>query len=281
MQDYFAKNIDMEEMNRYLVRDKKNKTWYEKDITVVNSKKLPPGALDDERGVVTPPFMFVQLAETWDFYNLIILGCLLCSCPDGPRSQPLVQKKDLVSFAEAAVGIHGRRQALRALKYVKDRPASIMEVFVHMFLGLPNHLGGLGLKGGIFNYEVKLGLEGSNALRQKHCYIDYYFPDKKIGYEYQGGSHVGTYDFDSARSVALERLGYKIIPITKSQLYDHNKRKQLFEYICAEHDLRFRIRTKKYAIGVEKIYEALPKLTGKNVASPLADMYSSDKLNLF
>ncbi len=148
---------------------------------------------------------------------------------------------------------------MRALKYMKDDACSIMEIFVDMFLGLPNFMGGLGLKGGVFNYEVILSSESAVAIGQDRCFIDYCFPSARIAYEYQGTDHNTSIDQDSSRMMALRRMGYNIITVTKSQLYIPEKLQQLLRYAAKTHKTKIRLRSKSYAESFQRIHTLLPR----------------------
>ncbi len=276
-QRVFAEKIARVKQAKYLVLSERDKFNNSIGVSYTCTKRLPADALDHERGVVTPYFMFLQLAKDYDLFELILLACLLCSCEDGPRTAVLLEKQKLVAFVQAAVGHRGRSKALHALRYVNERAVSVMEVFVHMFFALPNNLGGLGLKGGVFNYKVELDAEGKKALQQDYCYIDYCFPDLKIGYEYLGSGHSSTMDFDSARTVALGRMGYKIQNITKTQLYNPYRRLQLFKQVLTMHGKTMRIRTPNFEMALNRLHEILPRIAGTNEASPLANYISHDK----
>lgn len=225
--------------------------------------------------VVSPKLMFVQLVNKLDLHEAIILGNLLCACPEGPRSEPLITKSALENFVLAAKGHNGLPRARMALQYVEDRSCSIMEVFVGLFLSLPNHLGGLGLKGGCFNYIIQLDRQGAAALGQDSCYVDYCFPAKKIAFEYLGETHKNTLDFDSARNMTLTRLGFTVITITKSQLYNPLKLSQLLDQAADLCGAKIRIRTKKYVTAQLRIRELLPKLSDRSGSLDLSHHISS------
>lgn len=259
MTNCFDERIAQSTRTKYLVLKKKGQASSKDVEYIICTRELPDGALDHVRRVVSPQFMYLQLAKGFDLFELIILGCLLCSCPHGPYSVPLLTHKELLDFTLEMKGFPGRKKALQALAYVKERAGSIMEIFVHMFLGLPNNLGGLGIEGGIFNHEIKLNNAGKNALKQNSCHIDYCFPEVKIGIEYQGGHHQRTMDQDSARTTALEDQGFKIVAVTKTQLYDPAQRAQLFRYILKLFKKRHRIRNTQFEISLRRIIELLPR----------------------
>ncbi|MDI9469147.1 MAG: DUF559 domain-containing protein [Bacillota bacterium] len=216
--------------------------------------------LRDGRRVVSPPLMFVQLASQFDLHQTIILGNLLCSQPRGLFSSPLLRCSDLEAIINEATGLNGVKRARQVLRYVQEGACSIMEVFVHLFLSLPNQYGGLGLSGGVFNYEVILDEKAKAAMGQQSCFIDYCFPELKIAYEYQGEQHNRTVDQDSRRTHVLRSLGYNVITITCSQLYTPLTREHFFAFVLKQHGVRQRIRSEKYEPNLQRLHELLPRL---------------------
>ncbi|HHU53723.1 MAG TPA: DUF559 domain-containing protein [Clostridiaceae bacterium] len=261
VQQYFKAEMDTRKFEQYLVLNPKDRFNTKEEKSFICTKKISESSLIINNGiaVVTPELMFLQLAAELDILQTIILANLLCAYPNGPLSEPLMRKEKLLAFANKAAGLHGRTKALRALQYTQNGAGSIMEVFVHMFLGLPHNLGGLGLKGGLFNYKIVLDKESSQALKQKNCYVDYCFPKMKIAYEYQGEYHNETVDHDSSRIMALNRMGYTVKTITKTQLYDSSKLNQLIHYIANKHKKRIQIRTDNFQNNFLRLRSLLPK----------------------
>ncbi len=225
------------------------------------TRPLPPSSLHRTvDGVVASiELVFIQLAASLDIWQTIILGDLICAYPGGLSSRPVTTPSRLISYAEQAAGFPGRKQALYALQYVKGNANSSQEVFVDLFIGLPHALGGLGIKGGIFNCEVPLTDAEASVMRTRRFFIDYCFQDAKIAYEYQGKHHDNTTDRDTRRHLALGRLGYRLVPITRSILYDSDQLKLFLKHVPKLHQVRIQIRTDKYERGLLRIHELLPR----------------------
>ena len=204
-QQYYQLGNNPGEIEHVTVTEKRFRFFSDRYKIHVCSTPLPKSSFACANGLdlVSPPLMFVQMANELDIIELILLGNLLCSLPNGPFSKAVTTRQKLINYAKSAEGLFGRKKALRALKYVSNDACSIMEIFLAMFLSLPRSLGGLGLKGGVFNYPLLMDGESFAAIKKNQCFIDYCFPKEKIGYEYQGEIHNSSVDQDSSRIMAL------------------------------------------------------------------------------
>ena len=112
---------------------------------------LPVGAVITRNGkmVASPELLFLEFASELNIHRLILLGLQLCSHPPGNPSAAITTKQKLDTFLAKTTGYRGQRKALRAMKYVKNSSASIMESLVYMILALPHVLGGYGLNGAV------------------------------------------------------------------------------------------------------------------------------------
>ncbi|MDI9498751.1 MAG: hypothetical protein QM270_09770 [Bacillota bacterium] len=203
--------------------------------------------------------VFLQLAASLDIWQTIILGDLICAYPEGVHSQPWVTPERLLKYTQQAKGMYGRRQALRALQYVKPNANSCQEVFVDLFIGLPHVLGGLGVKGGCFNCEVVLTDPEASAMKTDRFFIDYCFQNARIAYEYQDRHHDNTTDRDTRRNLALSRLGYHLIPVTRSILYFPEQLDLFLQHVANTHKTRLQIRSDQYERSLQRIHELLPR----------------------
>ena len=262
---YFEQEISAITQTQYTVLNRADRFMLNGQTAHICTQDIPSNGLCIKHGVgiVSPHLMFIQLAKQFDIFQTIILGNLLCSRPDGAFASQQITKSELLDFVIQAKGHHGQRRAYQALRYVKDNAFSVMEIFVDLFLGLPMCMGGLGLKGGVFNCEIILDYESSQAIKKDRCFIDYCFPEPKIGYEYQSEYHNQTIDQDSSRSMALSRMNYRITTITKSQLYDKNKLKQLLFYAAKIHKIKYQIRTPNYEKNLNRIRQLLPRFPNR------------------
>jgi len=131
--------------------------------------KLPKGnfvQLNENFAVSTPEFCFLQMADELSLFELILLGYEFCGNyrldldPDSERGfverKPLTSIARLRSFIDGAPGVHGRKQALKALPFIAERSASPMESALAIMLTLPVELGGLGLPLPEMNYPHRI-----------------------------------------------------------------------------------------------------------------------------
>ena len=90
---------------------------------------LPSGAVVSRNGkmIASPELMFLQLACKLNIHRLILLGLQLCSHPPGNPSGAITTKQNLKTFLAKTSGHRGHPKALRAVKYLENGSASIME----------------------------------------------------------------------------------------------------------------------------------------------------------
>lgn len=224
---------------------------------------LPPGALTVRNGIMvaSPEMLFLELACKLSIHRLILLGMQLCSHPPGLPSSAITTKQKLCTFLAKTTGRRGHRKAIRALKYVENGSASIMESLTFMFLGLPNALGGYGLNGAVFNHEIKLTSEAKTHLGQGRCFLDLYYKKVKLGVEYESytfHSSPSELGKDALRTAVLRRKGIKMMSLHTIQLYDKDACRDFAYNLAARLGKRINIRTKKFDEMHTILRELLP-----------------------
>ncbi|MGI6732978.1 MAG: hypothetical protein ACOX4J_02210 [Anaerovoracaceae bacterium] len=212
---------------------------------------LPPEAVVSKNGtiVASPELLFLQLASKLDIQRLILLGLQLLSHPPGNPELAITTKQNLKTFLSKISGHRGHRKAFRALKYLENGSASIMESIVYMILTLPHILGGYGLDGAVFNHEIKLKEETSKRLGQKRCFADLYYKSARLAVEYESFAfHSSPFDQgkDVLRSAILERQGIEVMRLTTIQLYDKDACMDFAFNLASRLGKRIQIRTKKF-----------------------------------
>jgi len=248
------------------------------DITVakyntrfrINGKKvhstefiLPPGAIitRDGKKIATPELLFLELASKLSIHRLILLGLQLCSHPPGLPSAAITTKKKIDLFIAKTKGFKGQRKALKAMKYVRNGSASIMESLTYMILELPHALGGFGLNGAVFNHEIKLKGEARITLGQDRCFVDLYYKEAKLGVEYESFTYHNSpteQGKDAIRSNALKRKGINMMHLNTIQLYDRSACRDFAINLAKNLGRRIQIRTKKFDEMHTLLRELLP-----------------------
>ena len=212
---------------------------------------LPSGAVVSRNGkmVASPELMFLQLACKLNIHRLILLGLQLCSHPPGNPSGAITTKQNLKTFLAKTSGHRGHPKALRAVKYLENGSASIMESMAYMLLTLPHALGGYGLGGAVFNHEIKLKGEAVTRLGQKRCFTDLYYKQARLAVEYESftfHSSPSEQGKDVMRSAILNRHGVEVIRLSTIQLYDKDACMDFVFNLASRLGKRIQIRTKKF-----------------------------------
>ncbi len=130
-----------------------------------------------------------------------------------------------------------------------------------MLLTLPHLLGGYGLAGAAFNYEIKLEGKDSRRLRQKRCFIDLYYSSAKLAIEYESfafHSRPAEQGKDAIRSAILERQGIEVVHLNTIQLYNKSAWRDFVFNFSSHLGKRIQIRTPKFEEMNELIRALLP-----------------------
>ncbi len=224
----------------------------------INGKKihackltLPPGAvkiLDGEK-VASPELLFLELASELCIHRLILLGLQLCSHPLGSPSSAITTKQKLSTFLAKTSGHRGHRKAMRAAMYLENGSRSIMESLAFMIFTLPHALGGYGLKGAVFNHEIRLK-DGMKAhLGQNCCFVDLYYIKAKVAVEYDSFTfhkRPSEQGKDAIRSAILERQGIDVMHLNTIQLYDRNACMIFAKNLAARLGKRIEMHTSRF-----------------------------------
>lgn len=232
---------------------------------------LPDGAVITHNGrtVASPELLFLELAGKLSIHQLILLGLQLCSHPPGLPSAAITTKEKLNLFLSKTAGHRGHRKALRALKYTENGSASIMESIACMILTLPYSLGGYGLHGAVFNYEIKLKNNARTRLGQNRCFTDLYYRQAKLAVEYESFAYHNSpleQGRDVIRAAILERQGVDVMHLSTIQLYDRDTCRDFAHNLAARIGKRIHARTKKFDEMHTLLRSLLPE--GKSASRP-------------
>ncbi|MDD4494566.1 MAG: hypothetical protein PHV32_09525 [Eubacteriales bacterium] len=212
---------------------------------------LPAGAVVSRKGqmVASPELTFLEFASQLSIHRLILLGLQLCSHPPGNPFEAITTKQKIKNFVAKSQGHRGHRKAARAVKYIEDGSASVMESIAFMILTLPHALGGYGLGGAVFNYEFKLKDEAGKRLGQNRCFMDLFYKTAKIAIEYESFAfHNSQVELgkDAIRSAALERHGVEVMHLKAIQLYNKDACSDFAINLASRLGRRIQIRTSKF-----------------------------------
>ena len=175
--------------------------------------------------VCSPELCFVQMATGWNLPKLIELGFELCGAYDLSDNSyrtcaPLTSVEKLTAYANSLDKTHGKRKAIKALRYVANGSASSRETILTMLLTLPYRMGGYGLKQPLLNHRIDLGRRERRIAGKNYLVCDLYWPEAKLDVEYDGGNHEDPEQMlkDSMRRDALVSMGITVLTVTKWQL---------------------------------------------------------------
>lgn len=153
--------------------------------------------------------------------------------------EPLTSVSRLLATAYELHDSYGKGRVWEALRWIVDGSRSPKETDLYLILCLPATLGGFALPRPILNHaiDVRSVREGFFA-RWPTCTVDLYWPyahlvveyDSKTNHEDLGEEKVAA---DAARAAALEDLGYTVVTVRTSDLYDDSRLRNKAEDIAA------------------------------------------------
>ncbi len=195
---------------------------------------LPEGSLLDAGAgvlVCSAPLAFVQICRNTPLDRCIKLGCFICgayslepSAKSGTvKRHPLATPEELNDFVIQAGHLRGSRKAAAALPWIHSGSASPQETNLALPFYLPARMGGYGFAPPLMNYKIPLdederAIEGSLNVK-----IDVYWPDQKIGFEYNSyseHSEAKKIGEDERRSLVLHKKSIHVELVTNEQLQD-------------------------------------------------------------
>lgn len=238
-------------------------------ITHLCGLDLPSGAVLKHRGkyIASPELVFLELANELDFHQLILLGIQMCSHPPGEPSKAVSSKKKLEAFIKKTSRHYGYRNAMRAVKYIEDGSASIMESIVFLILTLPNLLGGFGLNGACFNNEIYLNHDAAQRLGQNRCFVDLYYSEARLAIEYDSFTHhnsAAAQGKDLSRATALERQGIDTMRLGTTMFYNKKEFDEFILNLASRLGKRIRIRTNKFEKEHNNLRSLMPRKINDN-----------------
>lgn len=161
--------------------------------------------------------------------ELIMYGYFLCSSfayspanHDIRKRDPLTTIEKLKKQVEKAAGMHGVKQAARALAHIANKSASPMETNLTIALCAPRRLGGYGIQLPELNVRIEAN-ETTSLLERNYFECDLYWRRHRIAVEYDSKKHHGddtAKTKDSSRRSGLLMRDILVISVTTSQYAD-------------------------------------------------------------
>lgn len=225
-------------------------------------------SINDEFCVSTPEACFIQMAGSLPLIHLIELGFLLCgtyapSAVDLPMTcglQPLTNLSRLNNYIDRCSGESGVVNARRALKYVRDGSASVMETKLTMLLCLPRMLGGIGLPLPELNAEILIpsNLTGRTLTNVRRP--DLFWPDRNVAVEYDSNEYHSVAERvveDSRRKNELTSCGIQCLVARWDDVVSEASFNRLAEELRVLLEIRKRPFPKGYFLKVHELRRAL------------------------
>ena len=220
-------------------------------VAHISARDLPPGSvlwLDGHSGMVCPELLFLQMAESFSFPALVMLGLELCGHFARQADDPLMG--DVVDGIPAATDadsigrylaslerVKGLTKARKALDFVCDHAVSAPEAVLATMYGLPPEESGYGLGPVHLNERVRVA-DGGQWTRDRHRYPDLMFDFAPVGLNYDGSKHFDVSDLmvaaeafarsdEMTRGGAREALRKKLLAARAKILDDNLRDRQL------------------------------------------------------
>lgn len=212
--------------------------------------------INNEFCVSSPEACFIQMSSVLPIEHLIELGYLLCGSYAPSSGEygataglvPLASVASLTRYVNRCSGIDGVEKARRALRYVSDNSASVMETKLTMLLCLPQALGGAGIPLPELNTELNLATS-RNGNRANVRRPDLFWPRQMVALEYDSAAyHSKEYEIarDTQRKNELISHGIKCLIARQRDVYGNADFDKLAGELKRLLGCRPRITTKGY-----------------------------------
>ena len=219
----------------------------------------------------TPEFCFLQMASQLTQTQLILLGFELCGTyvigagdAAAQREGSLTTVERLRAFIETAPHAPGRAKARRAVRYVINGSASIMESILVLLLCLPNRMGGYGLPAPLLNYCIPIPPSFKKIADRKYCRGDLCWPDAKLCLEYDSELYHANEtrrQSDARRRNTLITMGIMVVTVTVDQMRSTESLNRLANQIAKKVGKRLRLHdpafTRAHLVLHRELWDAL------------------------
>ena len=207
------------------------------DVSNAPTSKLPNQNFTAKAYYLIPPeYLFLQMAETMSFIDLLMLGFELCgtyfgnqatntfndSALPSPRHKPFTKANKIKRLLDSDVASQtkGTKQAKQAAKFLLDNSYSPRESALALMLTLPRRLGGYALPRPLLNQHINIPRNNSQLTHNDHFRCDLFWPKENLAIEYDSDlHHTGARKIakNASRRDALALLGIQVITVTNKQ----------------------------------------------------------------
>lgn len=221
--------------------------------------------------LIPPEYLFLQMAETMIFLDLLLLGFELCgtyfsgqgidafanTSIASPKHKPFTRANKITRFLDSDVAsqTNGIAQATQASKFLLDNSYSPRESALALMLTLPRRLGGYALPRPLLNQRINIPRSSSQLIRNDHFKCDLLWPKEGLAIEYDSDlHHVGAQKIakDASRRDALALLGIQVITVTNKQFASMNEMDKVAHTVAKTLGIRQR-NEKRYNYQTRKI----------------------------
>lgn len=182
--------------------------------------------------VASPELLFVEMASTLSFVELVLFGLELCGTytlhpndEGGFCNCPIATTRArLGSFVERAGSMRGAAIARRALRWVVDGSNSPMESALMLFLCLPVRMGGYAFQLPDLNPSMNLGKKAAHMLNYDSMRCDLHWIAERVAVEYDStAEHLNPSAAaqDARRANTLRYQNIELITVTPQMIADH------------------------------------------------------------
>jgi len=242
----------------------------------ISSGRLPYGSfiqVEPGLSVSSPELCFVQMASELPLVELMMLGYEFCgnyrldkvSSPEEGfrKDRPLTSAATLDAFVAKATGLKGCKNARKALRFITDASASPMETALTLLLCLPYRLGGYGFPMPRLNWRIEVNIPTRNipgTSGRTKFYGDLYWPAEQVDVEYDSDAHHSKSEqteYDTRRRNALQSAGVVVFSVTRKQIMDTRKTRELAEELSRSLEKRLRCPAPEFTLRHFKLRQQL------------------------
>lgn len=242
------------------------------DVSTAPTSKLPNQDFTAKAYCLIPPeYLFLQMAESMSFIDLLMLGFELCgtyfgnqatdafndSAVPSPRHKPFTKANKIKRLLDSDVASQtkGTNQAKQAAKFLLDNSYSPRESALALMLTLPRRLGGYALPRPLLNQRINIPRNNPQLTHNDYFRCDLFWPKENLAIEYDSDlHHTGARKIakDASRRDALALLGIQVITVTNKQFASMKEMDKVAHTVAKILGVRQR-NEKRYSYQTRKI----------------------------